>query len=97
MATIPEVRTWLQAAALLRQEQPDIPRVLDILERAVAQLWRRRFNGPRGVVSAPVNADVREQIRQYAEAHPGMLQVEIAKHFNVNAGRVSEALRGWRK
>jgi len=35
-----------------------------------------------------------QEIREYHKAHPGVAQTEIAKLFNVNQGRVSEALRG---
>jgi hypothetical protein len=34
-----------------------------------------------------------EEIREYAEANPGMSQQEIGVIFNVNHGRVSEAIK----
>jgi hypothetical protein len=35
-----------------------------------------------------------EEIRLYAAANPDLHQQDIANHFGVNVGRVSEALHG---
>jgi hypothetical protein len=41
-----------------------------------------------------VTAEIAEEIRQYAAANPDLHQQDIANHFGVNVGRVSEALHG---
>ncbi len=46
--------------------------------------------------SEPCTDEKREKIRQFAFDRPTMTQVEIGRQFNVNQGRVSEALRGFR-
>ncbi len=46
--------------------------------------------------SASVTPEVAEQIRQYFADNPTLHQRVIAEHFNVNPGRVSEALNNLR-
>ena len=46
--------------------------------------------------SAPFTAEMAEEIRQFAEAHPDWSNQEIANHFGVNPGRVSDALHNKR-
>ncbi|RVA09405.1 hypothetical protein EN932_22800 [Mesorhizobium sp. M7A.F.Ca.US.002.01.1.1] len=67
--------------------------IMDIVE---GYLTRR---SPRRVarrVSAPMTAELAERIRKFAQAAPHLAQTEIAKAFQVNPGRVSEALAGQR-
>lgn len=40
--------------------------------------------------------EMAEEIRDYVIEHPGLSQVEVRRVFNVNAGRVSEAVSGIR-
>jgi len=40
--------------------------------------------------------DLAEEIREYAQANPGMSHQAIGEVFNVNHGRVSEAIIGKR-
>lgn len=47
-------------------------------------------------VSVPMTAELAERIRKFAQAAPHLAQTEIAKAFQVNPGRVSEALAGVR-
>lgn len=42
--------------------------------------------------SAHLSADLAEEIRQFASKNPKMHQRDIAQKFNVNPGRVSEAM-----
>ena len=42
--------------------------------------------------SAPLTPELAEKIRDYAKRHPKMHQRDIAQRFNVNPGRVSEAM-----
>jgi hypothetical protein len=66
----------------------------DLLELA-AEIKRR--SGPRAPASStPVTPELYEEIKEYAEANPGMSHQDIAVVFNVNHGRVSEAIRGKR-
>jgi predicted XRE-type DNA-binding protein len=37
-----------------------------------------------------------DEIRAFKREHPGMSQVAISRRFNVNQGRISEALKGKR-
>lgn len=42
--------------------------------------------------SANLTPELAEEIRAYAKRHPKMHQRDIAQKFNVNPGRVSEAM-----
>jgi hypothetical protein len=58
----------------------------------------KRRSGPRAPAnSTPITPELYEEIREYAEANPGMPHQDIAVMFNVNHGRVSEALKGKRE
>lgn len=61
-----------------------------------SQLSRRSVGGKAPNSSAPCGPEKREAIRRYAAHHRNMTQLEIGRVFNVNQGRVSEALRGFR-
>ena len=41
--------------------------------------------------------ELAQEIREFAEANPGMSHQAIAEQFNVNHGRVSEAIHGKRE
>jgi hypothetical protein len=85
---IPEIRERLnELAATLAC--PELATLADELKRRPV---RRRAER----VSTPVTPELRTAIRAYHTAHPAMTQAEIGRVFNVNPGRVSEALRGWR-
>lgn len=61
----------------------------------LAEELRRRPSGPRAPVSStPMTPELAEEIREFAEQNPDMSHQAIAEVFNVNHGRVSEALRG---
>ena len=49
------------------------------------------------VSSQPMTPAIKRAIRHYARRHPNASQTEIARHFNVNPGRVSEAINGYRE
>jgi hypothetical protein len=56
-----------------------------------------RFSGPRApATSTPMTPELAEEIREYAEANPGVPHQAIGEVFNVNHGRVSEAIKGKR-
>lgn len=50
-------------------------------------------NGRRPNSSQPITPEISEAIRAYYAANPDVTQQQIANHFNVNSGRVAEALR----
>lgn len=59
---------------------------------------RRRPSGPRApATSTTMTPELAQEIREFAEANPGMSHQAIAEQFNVNHGRVSEAIHGKRE
>lgn len=46
----------------------------------------------RSPKARPVTEETKEDIRRFWRANPNATQSEVAAHFGVNAGRVSEAL-----
>jgi hypothetical protein len=63
----------------------------------LADELKRRFSGPRAAAtSTPMTPELAEEIREYAEANPGMPHQAIGEVFNVNHGRISEAIKGKR-
>lgn len=76
----------------------ELSRHHDIPELSVlADHMKRRRSEKAPVTSAPMTDELRDQIRLYKEAKPSLSQAEIGRVFNVNPGRVSEALRGKRR
>jgi hypothetical protein len=63
----------------------------------LADELKRRPGGPRAPSSStPMTPELAQEIRDFATANPGVSQQTVAQKFNVNHGRVSEALRGKR-
>lgn len=63
----------------------------------LADELRRRPAGRRAAPrSRPMSDDLVAEIRAFRHANPRMSQVEISRRFEVNQGRVSEALKGKR-
>lgn len=67
------------------------------LRTLASEIRRRPVRRRANPVSTPMSANLRAQIRACARTNPHLTQVEIAEHFGVNQGRVSEALRGKRQ
>lgn len=88
MRTIPEIRRRLYALAMER----GIPELRDLAD----DLHRRPAVGRAPVRSRPMTPTLRAEIARWMAENPGRTQHEAAAHFNVNPGRVSEALRGKR-
>jgi hypothetical protein len=84
---LPEIATRIREIAGER----GIPELVNLAEQIGRRTSRR---GP--TTSRPMTKGLAGGIRLYALAHPGMTQLEIARHFDVNQGRVSETLRGKR-
>lgn len=89
MSTIPELREELRVLS----HRLGVPRLAEI----AAELKRRPAQAAGRVTSTPMTPALRAQIRAYALANPALTQVEVARVFNVNPGRVSEAVSGRRK
>jgi hypothetical protein len=67
----------------------------DRLDALAMETVRRKPAKPRAPISARVaTPDLAEEIRAYAKAHPIASYREIGRAFNVDGGRVSEALHG---
>lgn len=92
---VPEVAARIREIA--DEIQAEHPAVAEQL-RELADELRRRPAGPRApVTSTPTTPELQQEIREFAETHPGLSQQTIAEHFNVNHGRVSEAIHGKRE
>lgn len=86
---VPDIRARLIEIARERA----IPEV-----EALARMLKRRSPARRApATSRPVTPELAAEIRAYAAAHPTASQTQIGGRFNVNPGRVSEALHGVRK
>jgi hypothetical protein len=90
---IPEIGVRMrEIAAQIQSTFPD--EAVELTELA-DELKRR--SGPRApATSTPMTEALSEEIREYAEANPDMSHQVIAEVFDVNHGRVSEAIRGKR-
>ncbi|ABS14254.1 hypothetical protein I6H96_02665 [Brucella anthropi] len=86
---IPEIRRRL----LEKSKKYDDPE-LAVLAK---ELCRRTSANRSAVKSSPMTPTLARQIRKYKTGNPDASHVEIASHFNVNPGRVSEALHGKRQ
>lgn len=85
---IPEIRRELHKLA----DDFDIPR----LHQLAGELMRRPAVRRAKVRSARVTEELEEDIRNFAKRNPGSHYTDIARYFNVNPGRVSEAIAGKR-
>jgi hypothetical protein len=86
---IPEIREELNSLA----DHYGIARLREL----AGELTRRSPGSRAPVKSRPMTPALRDAIRAYKRANPDAPQQKIADVFNVNPGRVSEALRGFRK
>lgn len=91
--TMPELRNALDQIGFKLQEleHEDIAeKIFQIVEEMVRASPVRRAK----VSHKPLSESEKELIRAWAKAHPDVHLADIATMFNVNPGRVSEALRG---
>lgn len=89
MMTIPQIRERLFELAAVHQ----MPELAEL-----ATQTKRRVNGARARrKAAPMDDALRDAIRAFVVARPGMSHMEVAVVFDVNTGRVSEALYGKRQ
>jgi len=68
--------------------------ILQALEEAGLAIYKKKVpkHGRRAAVSQPLTPKLALDIVEYFYAHPDATQQEIANVFNVNIGRVNEAL-----
>lgn len=85
---IPEIRDELFKMA----EDLKIPRLRELAE----ELWRRPVARRAPAESRYFTDDLADKIRAYAKQHPDHTYAAIGLAFNVNQGRVSEAIAGKR-
>jgi hypothetical protein len=89
---LPEVADALLKVAEDKRMPPDLR---DRIIKLTGEMKRR--SGPRRPVqSATVTPALMDEIREYHRVNRHMTQSAIARHFNVNPGRVSEAINGKR-
>lgn len=99
--TIPVIRERVLEIAKMLRGFPELT-ASSLSEAAIelellAEEMRRRPPVTRSrAKSTRMTPEVIEAIKRYAAAFPDKSQVEIARAFNVNPGRVSEALAGKR-
>ncbi len=67
---------------------------LDELNEIADKMYRRSHTRRAPNRSQPLTPELAEAIREYKDAHPNAHQRHIGEVFNVNPGRVSEALEG---
>jgi len=91
---IPEVADRIRGIAEeIKGDHPDIS--VELMK--LADELRRRPPVPRApATSTQMTPELAEEIREFAEANPGLSHQAIAEKFNVNHGRVSEAIKGKR-
>jgi hypothetical protein len=86
--TIPQIRTRLIEIA----GENGLPEVAEL-----AEATRRRYHGRRSMIHArKVNEKLAGAVRQYVRQHPEEHYEEVARHFGIKGGRVSEIMHGKR-
>jgi len=95
--TIPEIRAALLAIANSLAIKGHCDDEARGIRKLVEELWRRPAVRQSRAKADPSTRKLRAQIRAYAAEHPDMLNREIGRVFNVDSGRVSEALAGFRR
>ena len=90
---VPEVAKRMREIA--HRLKSKVPTEADELRELADELKRR--TGPRAEASSTaMTPELAQDIRDYVKANPGLSQQTVAQKFNVNHGRVSEAIRGKR-
>jgi hypothetical protein len=95
---IPEIRRQFSALADDLREGKSPKKVANKIDILVTELWRRK---PRRGLGAPIRTkitpELKREIRAYVKKHPKQDQQEVGNHFNVNPGRISEIVQGFRR
>ena len=93
MSDIPRAREIIELAA--RMLDPDDP-ARAMLQVALPMLTREAPVRRAAIQKRKMTARLKAQICAYARQNPAAHLSDIAVHFNVNQGRVSEVLNGKR-
>lgn len=81
----------------LKEVQLRIDTIINELTVLRQEISRRKPVRRAPPSSTPMTPKLEVQIRAFARANPTWSFAKIGEHFNVNGGRVSEAVRGKRK
>ena len=79
----------------LSKKQVD-PKDTELLKKIAARVSRRKPVRKAQSVARRCTPELRGEIRTFAKRNPNMTYAEIARRFDVNPGRVSEAMAGKR-
>ena len=90
MADIPLARSILREALSL----DDADAMREKINSALDVMYRVHIKRRSANESTPMSRELAADIRAYHRAHPDFSAVRIGEHFNVNPGRVSEAISG---
>lgn len=88
--TLPEIRDRLMVLSHLVDDE--VGREI----RHLCYKMKRRKARTRVASSVPMTPELRQEIREFYENNKHLSQAEMGRHFNVNPGRISETLRGYR-
>lgn len=85
--------------ALMRAANVDLSRGMAIMDKLEAEgftIYKKKVfrNGRRPSSSAYMTKALRAKIVEFYNTNPTVTQSQIAAKFNINAGRVAEALSG---
>lgn len=84
----PQVQAELRKLA----EEHNLPRLNELAN----ELSNRRPVRRAPTACRRMTDGLRQEVRDFADANPEMTYTNIAQHFNINIGRVSETLAGKR-
>lgn len=82
--SIPEIRARLREIA----DEQGLDELHDLADETYRKSPLRRAKNK----SAPLTPKLAEKIRKFMDRNPTLHQRDVAQHFNVNPGRVSEAI-----
>jgi hypothetical protein len=94
--TLPECRDALQAIANSLAIKPGCTDEARGIRMIIKEMMRRPPVRKTRVKARSVTPRLQDRIRAFAKAHPDLANREIGLIFNVDGGRVSEALAGFR-
>ena len=91
MSDIPAARAHLRAMRD-EMEAAHLDYYAEKIDYALSLMVREKYKERTARQSATMTPELAEQIRRYSVSHPNVSTQRVANHFNVNPGRVSEAL-----
>ncbi len=91
MSDIPQARSHLEA---MRDQMAaaHLDYYAEHIDYILSLMVREKYKPRTSRQSATMTPELADEIRKYAIGHPNLSTQRIATHFNVNPGRVSEAL-----